>query len=264
MSNRLRIILLAFLIILPIVFYNTLNKRGKKSLPGFASGQSRELLPAVALIFDDLGESLADLKELYSLDIPLTISVIPGLRFSRNIAHIGARCGFSVFIHLPLEPKKRDFTKNTPYRFIGSQLSIRDNQTLLRKYLNSIRIAIGVNNHMGSLATEDPELMNLIVKEVKSKGLIFVDSRTSQKSVAYEIANAQSMACAYNQGFLDSVSGQQAMKENFDSLIESARLKGQIIVIAHPRKSTLEFLKNNLAEFKKEVRFITAKEYFQL
>ena len=233
-------------------------------MPGFANSQSRDLLPAVAIIFDDLGESLADLKELYSLNIPLTISVIPGLRFSKNIAHIGARCGFSVFIHLPLEPKKRDLTKNTPYRFISGQLSIRDNQALLRKYLNSVRIATGVNNHMGSLATEDPELMALVIKEVKNKGLVFVDSRTSGESVAYEIANAQGMACAYNQGFLDSVSGQEAMMNNFNKLIESARRNGQIIVIAHPRKSTIKFLKDNLVEFKKKVRFINAKEYFQL
>ena len=117
---------------------------------------------------------------------------------------------------------------------------------------------------MGSLATEDPELMALVIKEVKNKGLVFVDSRTSGESVAYEIANAQGMACAYNQGFLDSVSGQEAMMNNFNKLIESARRNGQIIVIAHPRKSTIKFLKDNLVEFKKKVRFINAKEYFQL
>lgn len=264
MNNRLRIVLLAFLIVIPLVFHNTLNKGERPSPAGLGASGGQVKLPEIALIFDDLGESLSDLKELYSLDIPLTVSVIPGLKFSKNIAHIAARCGFSVFIHLPLEPKQKNLASGAPYRFIGSEVSLRDNQALLRKYLNSIRIAIGVNNHMGSLATEDPEIMALTLKEIKNRGLIFIDSRTSTKSVAYDIANKRRMVCAYNEGFLDSLDEPAAMKANLEGLISEAQRKGKIIIIAHPKKSSIEFLKNNLPQLKERVRFITARDYFGL
>ena len=95
MSRVLRGLIFLALIIVPIVFYNSLNKNrdSSGSLLDFSDGQSSLEKPAVALIFDDLGESLSDLRELYTLDIPLTVSIIPNLKFSKNIAHIASRCG---------------------------------------------------------------------------------------------------------------------------------------------------------------------------
>src|SRR3989338_4735292 len=108
MARILRGLIFLALIIIPVVFYSALNrdKNRYKSIPILNSQRSEEFKPSLALLFDDLGESLSDLRELYSLDIPLTVSIIPNLKFSKNIAYIASRCGFSVFIHLPLEPKQ--------------------------------------------------------------------------------------------------------------------------------------------------------------
>lgn len=220
--------------------------------------------PLIALIFDDLGESLSDLREIYSLDTPLTISIIPNLKFSKNIAHIGSRCGFSVFIHLPLQPEEKDIYRTNKYKFISSDLSKKEIQFLLRKYLNSIRIAIGINNHMGSGATRDSSLMRIVLREIKNRGLIFVDSRTSTESVAYKIAREEGLVCGYNQGFLDSSDDIVEMGKRMDELISKAKEKGKIIIIAHPKKNTINFLKRKLPALKKKVEFITIKDYFNL
>lgn len=267
MSRSLRAALLIILILAPVIFYKSFNKERRKS--EFTS----TILPArginlprskIALIFDDLGESLKELKEVYSLGIPLTIAVIPGLKFSNNIAHIGSRCGFSVLIHLPLEPKKLETYKTDKYRFIGNSLNKREIDSLLKYYLNSIRIAIGVNNHMGSLATEDVQFMRFILGAIKRKGLIFIDSRTSLSSCGYEIAKEQELICGYNEGFLDSVDTPGVIKEKLKELVDKAKEKGKIIVIAHPKKNTLDVLKEELPGLKREVDFVTVKDYFQL
>ncbi|MCF7908688.1 MAG: divergent polysaccharide deacetylase family protein [Candidatus Omnitrophica bacterium] len=264
MAKILRIFIFIVLIIIPIVFYSSLNKSGdhSKSLLDLGKDQP-SLKPSIALIFDDLGGSLTELREIYSLDIPLTVSIIPNLKFSKNIAHIASRCGFSVFIHLPMEPKKSENYRTDQYRFISGSLSQRENKSLLRNYLNSIRIAIGVNNHMGSMATEDRELMSIFVQAVKNKGLIFVDSRTSLDSVAYEIAHRVGLPCGYNEGFLDAVNDLDHMQKQIDQLLKKAKEKGKIIIIAHPRAGTIEFLKQRVAALKEEVDFITIKEYFK-
>jgi len=266
MAKSLRVILLIALIITPIIFYKTLNRKSNSNnkVLSFSVGGEGSRRPKIALIFDDLGESLRDLRELYSLDIPLTISVIPNLKFSKNIAHIASRCGFSVFIHLPLEPAHSQQYQTDKYRFITSDLSKRETISLLRQYLNSIRIAIGVNNHMGSLATENRQLMKIILGELKKRGLVFVDSRTSLESIAYEQAREMELISGYNQGFLDATDDVAAIEKRMEELETLAQEKGKIIVIAHPRKNTLKILRARLPLLRKKIDFITVKDYFEL
>ncbi len=269
MTKFVRTTLFLLLIITPIFIYHSFRREntgnpGDKPKPLISIAKIPDTnKPAIAIIFDDLGESLSELKDIHALGIPLSISVIPDLKFSRNIAHIGSRCGFSVLIHLPLAPYEADKYVNDRYKFIGPDLSGYEIEKLLRKYLNSIRIAIGVNNHMGSLATEDAELMGLVMKSIKKKNLIFIDSKTSIDSVAYDTANRQGLVCGYNEGFIDSVSGYEDMKKRLDELVAAAQKKGAIIVIAHPKKSTINFLKQQIPDIKEKVDFITIKEYFE-
>ncbi|MDP8289891.1 MAG: divergent polysaccharide deacetylase family protein [Candidatus Susulua stagnicola] len=266
MAKSLKVLLFLILIIVPIFFYRTLNRQSNinNKVLSFSSGEGNFRKPKIALIFDDLGESLKDLKSIYSLNIPLTISVIPNLRFSKNIAHIASRCGFSVFIHLPLEPASSQQYQTNKYKFITSDLSEREIILLLRQYLNSIRIAIGVNNHMGSLATQDRKLMSIILNELKKRNLIFIDSKTSLKSIAYEEARKIELISGYNQGFLDAVDNIEVMERRMEELIKLAKEKGKIIIIAHPRDSTLKFLKTQLPSIIKKIEFITIKDYFEL
>ena len=266
MAKSLRIILLVALIITPIIFYKTLNRKNisNNKVLSFSAREGGLQRPKIAIIFDDLGESLRDLKEIYSLNTPLTISVIPNLKFSKNIAHIASRCGFSVLIHLPLEPASSQLYQTDKYRFITSDLSKREVISLLRQYLNSIRIAIGVNNHMGSLATENRQLMKIVLGELKKRGLIFVDSRTSLKSIAYEQAREMELISGYNQGFLDAIDSIKVMEERMEELKALAQEKGKIIIIAHPRRNTLRFLKAQLPLLREKIDFITIKDYFEL
>ena len=266
MIRVLRASLLIALILAPIIFYKTLNKKNTNRdivLP-IVNRHVNPHKPKIALIFDDLGESLGDLKEIYSLDIPLSISVIPGLKFSKNIAHIGSRCGFSVLIHLPMEAKDGEKFKTDKYQIINSLLTKREVESLLRYYLNAIRIAIGVNNHMGSAATENPELMRIVIQEIKKKNLIFIDSRTSLSSVAYDIAKNENLICGYSAGFLDSIDDVAVIKEKLQELVKKAKQNGKIIVIAHPKKNTFIALKDKLPSLKQEIEIITLKDYVNL
>lgn len=117
---------------------------------------------------------------------------------------------------------------------------------------------------MGSLATEDRRLMRIVLSELKKRGLIFIDSRTSLKSIAYELAQEMELISGYNQGFLDAVDDIDHIAERMEVLINMAREKGKIIVIAHPLKNTLEFLKSRMPDLRKKIDFVTIKDYFEL
>lgn len=267
MEKVLRILLIIILILIPLVFYKSFTKRKEKKEERSIPLLHRETLspkPEIALIFDDLGQNFKDLDEIHSLNIPVTVAVIPGLKFSKDVAYLANRYGFSVLIHLPMEPKGKGKYGTQEIKFISASLTKRKLNSLLRYYLNSIRTAIGVNNHLGSKATEDQELMRAVLKAVKSNNLIFIDSRTSLDSCACEVAKQEEVLCGENEGFLDSVDVIESIKDKLNVLLQKASQKGKIIVIAHPKKDTFTVLKERLPSLKKKVKFITLKDYFGL
>ncbi|MBU2102417.1 MAG: divergent polysaccharide deacetylase family protein [Candidatus Omnitrophota bacterium] len=262
MSRTIRVILLAFVVISPIVMYYFFIKKPKPEVVVIPIVH-QESKPNVALIFDDLGESLAAFKEVHSLGIPVTVSIIPGLRFSSNIAYIAARSGIAVMIHLPMAPKAEEKYATPKYTFISARAKARETDSLLRYYLNSIRVAIGVNNHMGSDATEDPILMRRVLRKIKSKNMFFVDSHTSQQSVACDVAGTQGVMCARSDGFLDAVNDAAWIDKKLEHFVELAGQKGKIIIIGHPKPVTLQMLRTRIPELKKKVNFITMADYFE-
>ena len=235
---------------------------GVPIIPAPAIEPQVKKLPEIAIIFDDLGESLKEVTELYSLNIPLTASVIPGLKLSSQSAAMATRCGFSVFIHLPMEPEGAAAFRTKKYTFISPSQTPREVKSLLRYYLNSLPQAIGVNNHMGSAATADRPLMEIVISAIKQRNLIFVDSRTSPNSVAYSMAKSQGLVAGINDGFIDAADDVKLISERLDSLARKAVEQGKIIIIAHPRKRTLAVLKIKLPSLKARVRFVTIKDYF--
>jgi hypothetical protein len=218
--------------------------------------------PKIAIIFDDLGETLHDVRQLYALDVPLTVAIIPGLKHSSNVAHFAGQCGFSVLVHLPMEPKSARAYQNASYKFITRRMKDKSIKALLRYYLNGVPLAIGVNNHMGSAATRDERVMGLVLDALKEKGYIFIDSRTALDSIAYDLARQRGVTADYNHGFIDAVDDAAVIEKKLDALGQKAAQEGKIIIIGHPRKNTLAALRKKLPALKKQIEFITIKEYF--
>jgi polysaccharide deacetylase 2 family uncharacterized protein YibQ len=268
MNKFTKVILLGCLVLAPLIFYKCFDTSAPPSRPHILLRNQDALSfvkPQVALIFDDLGENVKDLNNIYALGIPLTIAVIPDLKFSKNVAHIGYSCGYSVLIHIPMEPKEppKGFVKIKD-KFIGTHLTTGETKRLLRHYLNYVRIAIGVNNHMGSGVTEDKELMRLILEEVQKRDLIFIDSHTSGDSISCQVAQELGTPCHESSGFLDALDDPAHIKEKLYALIELAREKEKIIIIAHPDQTTLEVLAEELPLLKEQVEFVTLKNYLGL
>ncbi|MDD4955375.1 MAG: divergent polysaccharide deacetylase family protein [Candidatus Omnitrophica bacterium] len=264
MDKLSKIFVFILIVSAPLVFYKYFYKPKVKHTGKNIITEAPAKKPEIALIFDDLGESPRDLTEIQSLDIPVTVSIIPGLKFSKSIAQTAKLYGFSVMTHIPLEPKNAQKYETAKYKFISSSMPRRERLALLRYYLNYIRVAIGVNNHMGSAATEDPRLMKELMKAVKYNGLFFIDSRTSNSSVACEAAKKEGVVCDSNGGFIDAVEDVNAMQNKFFELIKKAEENQKLIVIAHPRKKTFFLLHKLLPKARERVKFVTIKDYLGL
>jgi len=207
----------------------------------------REPVGRVAIIFDDAGGSLEDLERIIALGRPVTIAVLPGLRFSREVAQRARAAGLEVFLHLPLEPE--DPTKPLGPGGVTAAMSDAEIERAVRTGLAAVPGAVGVNNHMGSKGTADPRVMRAVLRVVRERNLRFVDSVTSPRTVAAAMAAEMGIPVASRQIFLDNEDEAGAIRAQLRRLILLARTRGEAVAIGHAHRLTAQVLGEMLGEF---------------
>jgi polysaccharide deacetylase 2 family uncharacterized protein YibQ len=185
----------------------------------------------VAIIIDDLGQDLEAAREIASLPYKITFAVMPGLPHSRKVAELAGQHGREVLLHLPMQSHARE-GKRSPGTLTAAMTPM-DFLSTLTGDLDSVPGAIGVNNHEGSSLTENREAMKFLMAELKARDLLFLDSRTSPRSVAYDTAREFGMKAAKRDVFLDNESDN--------------REHGRAVGIGHPHPATISELRKWLA-----------------
>jgi polysaccharide deacetylase 2 family uncharacterized protein YibQ len=208
---------------------------------------SEELSRSVAIIIDDMGFNLDVLREINSIQFPLTIAVLPYSPHAEETAYVANQNGLEVILHLPLESLKDIEANESAAGIIRVEMTEKEIRKILQENLVEVPLIVGVNNHMGSKVTRNESVMRIILEEIKEKDLFFIDSVTTGGSVAYEIAQELQIPSAFRSVFLDSVVDEDAIRRQLKTLFRMAQKSGKPIVgICHPLEPTLKVLKENL------------------
>ena len=210
-----------------------------------SKAESKKGRPKVALIIDDLGYDPGLAKAFMKLDIPVTLSVLPSAPFTGRIVREARKHGSDLMLHLPMEPKNYPAVNPGP----GTLFVSMDEHELLQRVADDLKQvpgAIGVNNHMGSLFTENPDKMGVILRALGKAKLFFIDSRTTPDSVGYDLAKRMHIPAGKRTVFLDNDLNAAAMEFQVRRLLNMARHKGWAIAIGHPHKATVDILENYL------------------
>lgn len=198
----------------------------------------------VALIMDDMGDSLETLDELIALGRPVTVSVLPYSTHAADTARVAHENGLEVLLHLPLESfNNHDIMANTE----GMILAGMTEPDIVRSFESSfarVPFAAGTNNHMGSRFTAERNLMRAILRPLKMKGLFFVDSRTTSKTVALDEARRMGIPSTERDVFLDADEDRGRIRGRLIEFFQKARKKGRAVGICHPFPETLAVLKS--------------------
>lgn len=218
--------------------------------------------PRVALIIDDVGSVRKAADAMLQVPAKLTWAVLPFTPYAAEYAEAARERGFEVMLHLPLEPLDR---KNNP----GPGLIRRDWTeeeiiAQLEANLNQVPGAVGINNHMGSAGTADERLMDLIMGHIKAKGLYFVDSMTTDRSVGEAVARRYQVRFKKRHVFIDNLPDIDSKKKALRELIKVALVKGEAIGIGHVRDGTAEAIIEMLPEFEEAgIELVTVSELFE-
>ncbi len=190
----------------------------------------------MAIVIDDVGYSLAGLKEFLALPFPLAFSVLPDLPHSREAGRLIAEAGKELLVHLPMEPSNG--TNPGPGAVLTSQ-SDEEIRQLLERSLERLPGAVGLNNHMGSLATADRRVMGVVLEFLRGRGMFFLDSRTTANTVGPQLAGELGVSLLERTVFLDNESSASYIEEALQHGVRAARRRGDAVLIGHVQNAEL-------------------------
>jgi len=211
-----------------------------------SSEEEIDFSPKVAFIIDDLGYETEVAKKIMELEFPIALSILPFLQYSEFIAEEGRKNNQEIMLHLPMEPSNS--SANPGPGAIKSYMSEEEIRQAVRDCILNFPYIIGVNNHMGSKITEDREIMEIVLEEIKGYNSFFIDSITTKNSIAYEVAQEMEIKSAVRSVFLDNENDMEYIKGQMLEVQETALRKGEAIAIGHSRINTYYVLKRMIPE----------------
>jgi hypothetical protein len=196
--------------------------------------------PMIAVIIDDMGLDKRRSERILALPGPLTISFMSyAEELPRQTAEAQAH-GHEMMMHVPMEPLAEGLDPGP-----GALLDALPADELKRRIgddLDRFKGYVGINNHMGSKFTAYAPGMTLVMEELHKRGLLFIDSLTTEHSVGLELARQNNVPAAGRNVFIDNDNDVAAVTAQLAKLEELARRKGNAIAIGHPRDATIAAL----------------------
>ena len=218
---------------------------------GLAVPELRRVRPArVVVIIDDMGLDPRRNRMAMALPGPLTLSFLPYGKNLQRAAAEAKRRGHEVLVHMPMEPL--DAALDPGPEALRADMSKGLLQQALLDNLGAFSGYVGINNHMGSRLTQDRRAMGWVMEILQARGLLFVDSRTIENSVAEDMAAQYNVDHATRDVFLDHVETPEAVAQSLRKLEDVAYRRGYAVAIGHPKDVTLNALRDWLPTLKEK------------
>lgn len=196
-------------------------------------------LTPLAVVIDDMGLDRPRSAKVVKLPGPLNLSWLPYAKDLAQQTKAAREAGHELLLHMPMEPLGHADPGPEALRV---SLDTAEVTKRFDAALNAFPGMVGVNNHMGSRFTERRESMAPVIAALRQKGLLWLDSRTTPRSVGSALAAEQGVAHVERDVFLDNVQTVEAVRAELAKLESAAKAHGHAIAIGHPHDATIEAL----------------------
>lgn len=197
--------------------------------------------PRIAIIIDDMGMDRKHTREIMDLPGPLTLAFLPYAGDLASQTRYGHDKGHELMVHVPMEPVKDGL--NAGPDVLKPGMTAESFMATLKKDLESFDGYVGINNHMGSKMTQDRAGMEMVMRELDRRGLLFVDSKTINSSVAADEARKAGIPYAERDVFIDNEETYESATTALQEVEHKALKSGLAIAIGHPREETVHALR---------------------
>lgn len=201
--------------------------------------------PLIAIVIDDMGVDRVRSARTIDLPAPLTLSFLPYAEDLQRQTALARRHGHELMVHVPMEPMGFE---NAGPGVLRTRQSLEDILQQLRGDLDRFDGFVGINNHMGSRFTSYPAGMAVVIAELRRRGLLWLDSRTTSSTVGMALAGDFRIPHVDRDTFLDHDPSGAAVRRQLVETEAIARRRGSAIAIGHPKDATIEALRTWLRE----------------
>lgn len=195
--------------------------------------------PVIAVVIDDMGLDQNRTARVTALPGPLTLSYLTYAKDLPTQSSAARDAGHEIMAHIPMEPLGPADPGPGALVTGATDAELRSR---LKAYLDGWDGYVGINNHMGSKLTADESAMAVVMDELRSRGLLWLDSRTDSATVGEEAAAALGVPHVGRDVFLDNEDDRAAIDIQLGKLETLARRQGYAVAIGHPRDNTIQAL----------------------
>ena len=195
----------------------------------------------IVIIIDDLGLGYDSTAQINALPGPLTLAYLPYARNLYAYTKLSKDRGHELLIHTPMEPLNASLDVG-PAPLLKA-MEEADFKAALNNIFDSFEGYVGINNHMGSKLTQDPQAMKWVMESLRERGLLFVDSKTIHTSIAFDVAREHGLYHAQRDVFIAHEPDIEFVHKSLEQVELIARNKGYAIAIGHPRQATIAALR---------------------
>ncbi|MCC5858897.1 MAG: divergent polysaccharide deacetylase family protein [Ectothiorhodospiraceae bacterium] len=217
--------------------------------------------PLVVIIIDDMGDRLIEGQRVRDLPGPVVCAMLPHTAHAQRLAKECHADGKEVMLHQPMQ------AMNGAPTGPGSVMLDMDReqfQEQVEANLSAVPHVSAVNNHMGSLLTQHPGHMAWLMEVLLRypEPLVFVDSRTTPRTVAEQLAREQGVPAVRRDIFLDHFQDEESIRHALRRLVDLARRNGSAVAIGHPYQETLNVLEEEIPRLlaEEKVRLVSLRD----
>jgi len=195
----------------------------------------------IGLIIDDFGYRNDHVSNGF-LQLPgkLTYAIIPGHDYSQLFSKKAYDSGYEIIVHLPMENIGKTYGEEE--YVLMSYFQDDEIKNRINKAFDYLPESIGLNNHQGSRGTADSRVMTLVAGVIKEKKKFFIDSRTTNNSLAETTMRKYGVPTNKRDIFLDNELDDEKIKIQLLKLADVSEEKGIAIGIGHVKPQTLNVL----------------------
>lgn len=206
------------------------------AVPAKPSSAFPELPSAVnhaqlVFVFDDAGQNSAQLEKYVTLPFPVTVAVLPGLIHSKTCADRIRKSGNEVMLHQPMQAI--NLNVNPGPKAITPSMDSAQISQLVRQNIAEVGPVAGMNNHEGSLISEDEMKIGTVMQIAKELGVFFLDSRTTSQTRVPQASMALGIPYYERNVFLDNNKDKTEIIKEVKRGLDIANTKGVVIMIGH-------------------------------
>lgn len=209
--------------------------------------RSEDAKPAggrIALVLYGLGSDPEEARPWLELEAPFAVALVAGDRESGALFRLAHERDRELVVAVPMEPINYPSVNPGPGAILvtmsPSQIAGR-----VKKILDQAAPAVAVSNHMGSLATQDMEVMGAVYRELRRAHLPFLHVNPVPGAVCRSLASESGVAYDEPDAVLDDearAADAKSLDRRWSELIEHARRRGATIVWVRATPLTREWL----------------------